>query len=262
MMELIGVGRQAEVYAVSDAECIKLFYEDCPRSVIEDEAQCMRIVSMLKVGAPEYYGLTERSGRTGIRMERLHGETLLSISLRDMEKGAEGCLMLGRTQRAYHQKSGEGLSDMLEHLRWHIRHTEQLPAKTVKRLLERLDEMPKGNRLVHMDYHADNVMLTDHGARVIDWCSACSGNPMADVARTLLTMELPSYPPDIDQKTKDMMDQTRAIGRELYLQGYGANEAELNAANEWKVLIAASRLGYCPPQEVQPILAMIGAWMG
>ena len=38
-----------------------------------------------------------------------------------------------------------------------------------------------GDRLVHGDLRADNVLLTAHGARVVDWPAACRADPLLDL---------------------------------------------------------------------------------
>lgn len=45
-----------------------------------------------------------------------------------------------------------------------------------------------GNRLLHLDLHPLNVLVTADGPLVIDWANAGRGAPGADVANTWLTM--------------------------------------------------------------------------
>jgi aminoglycoside phosphotransferase (APT) family kinase protein len=48
-----------------------------------------------------------------------------------------------------------------------------------------LPEMPGGgDRLLHLDLHPLNVIMSPRGPVVIDWPNACRGDPMADVALT------------------------------------------------------------------------------
>jgi aminoglycoside phosphotransferase (APT) family kinase protein len=41
-----------------------------------------------------------------------------------------------------------------------------------------------GERVVHLDLHPGNVLLTPHGPVVIDWSNAAAGDPASDVAAT------------------------------------------------------------------------------
>jgi len=58
-------------------------------------------------------------------------------------------------------------------------------ARTLAGLHSRLHEIPfKGERLLHLDLHPDNVLLARDGPVVIDWTNARAGDPRLDVALT------------------------------------------------------------------------------
>jgi aminoglycoside phosphotransferase (APT) family kinase protein len=58
-------------------------------------------------------------------------------------------------------------------------------ARTLADLHHRLHEIPfEGERLIHVDFHPDNVLLSRRGPVVIDWANARSGRPGFDVAVT------------------------------------------------------------------------------
>ena len=58
-------------------------------------------------------------------------------------------------------------------------------ARTLAELHHRLHEIPfEGDRLIHVDFHPDNVLLSERGPVVIDWANARSGEPAFDVAMT------------------------------------------------------------------------------
>jgi hypothetical protein len=77
---------------------------------------------------------------------------------------------------------------------WRVRRH----ARTLARLHDRLHEIEApaglaggfgpGNRLLHLDLHPGNVMLTARGPVVIDWTNAHAGAPGADVAMAYLIM--------------------------------------------------------------------------
>lgn len=245
-MEKLGAGRQADVYAISDTECVKLFHKGYGREAIENEAKIMQIAASANVGAPEYYGITEIDGRIGIRMERLNGKTMLAATIASPDKLEEYCTLLGTRHREIHRAIPEGLPALEDVLKGGIMNANGLTEAEKEAMARAVDDMPKGDRLVHLDYHADNVIITPEGARVIDWCGCAKGNPYADAARTMMTMELPSYPPDISEELRGLMDMTRAQSRECYLRGYGGDIEKIEA---WRPIIAAFRLCCCPEEE-------------
>ena len=58
-------------------------------------------------------------------------------------------------------------------------------ARTLAELHARLHEIPfEGERLLHLDLHPENVLLSARGPVVIDWTNARAGDPGLDVALT------------------------------------------------------------------------------
>ena len=58
-------------------------------------------------------------------------------------------------------------------------------AQTLAELHCRLHEIPfEDDRLLHLDFHPDNVLLSAHGPVVVDWTNARAGEPSLDVALT------------------------------------------------------------------------------
>jgi len=78
-------------------------------------------------------------------------------------------------------------------------------ADTLARLHEQLHEIPvpdflpsapvsEGSSILHLDLHPLNVIISSSGPVVIDWTSACVGNPDADVALAWLLMSAGNIP--------------------------------------------------------------------
>jgi len=52
-------------------------------------------------------------------------------------------------------------------------------------LLEEINALPKGDTLLHGDFHPGNVLIsTDNRPVVIDFMNVCRGSALYDVART------------------------------------------------------------------------------
>lgn len=248
-MELIGRGRQAEVYACGEKECIKLFYETCPSWDIEHEAEVMQKVSDFGIPTARFLGRLEKDGRQGLRMERLSGSSMLSCILSDPQRLDEYGELLGRMQRDYHRLSGEGLGRLSDNLRYGINRTSLLSEEEKAELIRRLDLIPDGSRLVHMDYHPDNVIITSDGAKIIDWACAACGDPLADAARTYLTCGAGAYPIGASEELCRALDEYRAVLQRAFLRGYGITLEELSG---WLPIIAGARL-FCAPEEEQEV---------
>ena len=77
---------------------------------------------------------------------------------------------------------------------WRLRAHASLLARLHDRLHqiaapEGLPAVGAGDRLLHLDLHPENVVLSPTGPVVIDWTNARSGEPAVDVAMTWLILE-------------------------------------------------------------------------
>jgi aminoglycoside phosphotransferase (APT) family kinase protein len=59
---------------------------------------------------------------------------------------------------------------------------------SLARALDLVPPAMSAPRLCHGDLHPSNIILSDHGPVVVDWFDASRGDPIADVARTCLTL--------------------------------------------------------------------------
>ncbi len=89
-------------------------------------------------------------------------------------------------------------------------------------LLE-LREAP-GTKVVHGDFHVDNVILTANGPVVIDWSGVNRGDPNADVVMTWIIMAAANPPESL------WMRAIAATGRSLFVNRFlsGFDRTELS----------------------------------
>jgi aminoglycoside phosphotransferase (APT) family kinase protein len=164
--ELIGRGRAADIYALDAGRVLRRYRTPHP---CEAEAGLMRYLRQAGYPVPEVFG----ADGPDLVMERLAGPAMLDD--------------LGRRpwRAARHARLLADLHDRL--------HLLTAPAGL------RHPAGP-GDRVVHLDLHPANVMLTPGGPVVIDWSNAGAGAPGADVAMAFLIMassELDGLPPSM-----------------------------------------------------------------
>ncbi|MFI5679492.1 phosphotransferase [Streptomyces cellulosae] len=140
---LLGSGRFADVYEIDEAWVLRRDREGRGDAVAEGAV--MEFVR--GHGYPVPRTRPADSTRTDLVMERLHGPTMLE---------AFGAGQIGASE------AGHVLARLLRQL-----HT--LPARH-----------PPAARVLHLDLHPDNVVLTADGPRVIDWTDAEAGDPGLD----------------------------------------------------------------------------------
>ncbi|MGN9840864.1 phosphotransferase [Nonomuraea sp. H19] len=148
--ELLGSGRSADVYAIDGDRVLRRyrFAIDVTR-----EAAVMAYVADHGFPVPDVY--PGEGGSTDLVMRRLSGPTMLR-ALIDGEIAPE--------------EVGRVLARLLQRL-------HAIPAQ---------DSRDPRDRVLHLDLHPDNVMLTPRGPVVIDWCNTQEGPPGLDCAMSAL----------------------------------------------------------------------------
>jgi aminoglycoside phosphotransferase (APT) family kinase protein len=158
---LLASGRDGDVYEFGPGRVLRRTKDG---RAIEDEARTITYAREHGYPAPEIFEV--RAGGTEIVMERLDGPLLLDLMLRRPWR-------IGRYARQ--------LADL--HDRLHV-----IPAP------DWLPPIDDGDRLVHLDLHPLNVIVTASGPVVIDWPNAARGNALVDVATTVVLVTCPRMP--------------------------------------------------------------------
>ncbi|MEU4558747.1 phosphotransferase [Actinoplanes sp. NPDC023936] len=157
-MELIGAGRQADVYALDERRVLRRYRDGTDAT---GEAEIMAYLSRLDFPTPRVY---EADG-ADLVLERLDGPTLSGAFLDGRISVAEGAVCLADLHRRLHD----------------------LPARSGRRA---------GDRILHRDLHPENVLMTSRGPVVIDWNNAAEGPPEVDVALTAVIVAQVAADPD------------------------------------------------------------------
>ncbi|MYR47277.1 phosphotransferase [Streptomyces sp. SID5910] len=144
---LLGAGRTADVYEIDEAWVLRRDREGVGDAVAEGAV--MEHVRAHGYPAPRVRPGGPGAPRTDLVLERLSGPTMLRACLSGtLAPGEAGTVLAG--------------------------------------LLRRLHDVPAprsadpGVRVLHLDLHPDNVILTPDGPRVIDWSNAEEGDPGLD----------------------------------------------------------------------------------
>jgi aminoglycoside phosphotransferase (APT) family kinase protein len=151
--QLIGSGRAADVYALGDGKVLRRYRtaHSCAA-----EAGLMRYLREAGYPVPEVFA----ADGADLVMQRLYGRDMLAD-------------MASRPWRVTrHARTLARLHDQLH----------QIAAP------DGLRSFGPGGRVLHLDLHPGNVMLTGGGPFVIDWSNGCAGEPGADVAMAYLIM--------------------------------------------------------------------------
>jgi aminoglycoside phosphotransferase (APT) family kinase protein len=173
--QVLASGREASVLALGQGRVLRRYH------VARDagpEAEVMAYVARHGYPVPAVYSVDGGE----MVMERLSGPTMV-------EAMAAGDLAVDEAARTL-----AGLHDRLHALSPRSRGAES-------------------DRVLHLDLHPENVMVTPRGAVVIDWPNATDGPPDLDVAMTLLILA---------QVAIDVGDPRAALAR-VFLGRFEAN---------------------------------------
>jgi aminoglycoside phosphotransferase (APT) family kinase protein len=153
---------------------------------MEQEAQTMAYLSTKGYPVPAIEELSEDG--SDLVMERVDGVTMVEA--------------LGRAPWTV-RRQARVLAELHQQLH-ELRAPEFLPACPVG----------SGDRVLHLDLHPLNVIVSTKGPVVIDWTSACAGDAAVDVSLAWVLMaagEIPGSGP---------MTKVLAVGRSLLVNGF------------------------------------------
>lgn len=152
-MELIGTGRASQVYALDAHRVLRRSAFDT-----EDEARVMAWARDFGYPVPEVFD----AAAGDLVMERLHGPTLgAALFAGQVAPDRAGAVLLGLHERLHRIEAPPWLP-LAAH---DVDASGAAPA-----------------RLLHLDLHPENVVLTEDGPFLVDWTNAAAGSGAFDIA--------------------------------------------------------------------------------
>jgi aminoglycoside phosphotransferase (APT) family kinase protein len=149
VFRLIASGRASDIYDLGDGRVLRRFKEGGDP---EREALVMRHAGASGYPVPKVLEVKSDS----LVLERIQGPTMVEA-------------IRGRMSTL--ERSASVLADLHKHLH----EIGPPPAMT---------SQGPGDRLLHLDLHPNNVIVSETGPVVVDWTNADSGDPALDVALT------------------------------------------------------------------------------
>jgi uncharacterized protein (TIGR02172 family) len=254
---MIGEGRTAEVFLWGDADAkvLKLYRHGYPAQWVDYEAKVARWVFDAGLGAPAVGDVVDVDGRRGIEYERLDGPSMLDVLVQQPQHLRELAAEFARLHANMHARTRPELPSLRVGLKDAIGETSRLTDEVKTWACRAVDALPDGDAVCHGDYHPGNILMTARGPVIIDWMSVTSGDPTADVARTVLLFRHAAVPPGLAPAAAEMLEALRRQFVNAYLQAYARlrpySSAELEA---WLAPLAAARLRERPPKEEEDLL--------
>jgi aminoglycoside phosphotransferase (APT) family kinase protein len=254
----LGVGRTAEVFALGGDRVVKLYYPDFAVSIAESEARTAELLGTAGLPVPGFFGFVRIDGRPGLVYERLNGGTMSEAMRRQPHKLPLFTRQFAALHRQLHQCERIHLRPYRGYLAHRILNAPNLSEATRDQLIDCLHRLPSGRQvLCHGDLHPANVMMTQRGPVAIDWTNACSGEAVADVARTLLLLtagaphKLGAWPWLMTALARRFVSNRYQT---LYFRDRNSTRTQIRA---WLPVLAAARLAEGIESETERLLACV-----
>ncbi|SCW54205.1 Predicted kinase, aminoglycoside phosphotransferase (APT) family [Sphingobium faniae] len=236
-LRFLARGASARLYALGEGEVVKLFHPAVSEEMIAREACASRLAAELGMSGVAAARRVRMEGARGLVYPRVEGVTLLkAMRLRPWRSGAMIDAMARLQAHMHGQPETEGVRNLKDVLRTDILHG---PARDAikEAALARLETMPDGGRLLHGDFHVENVMIARGDLKVIDWSKATLGDPAADAVRTEMLLRFGAGPQD--RLTVLAREWAARRWRVAYLRESGMAAERLD---RWRAVVAVAWL--------------------
>jgi aminoglycoside phosphotransferase (APT) family kinase protein len=253
--ELVARGTRSWIHAYGRGAVVKVPHPSTPTEWIHSEAEYTEAVRAAGAPVPRLLGIEQVSGRAASVWERVEGTSMWQRVIDQPSQSTELGQLLAAVQCAlFELVPPVTLPNQRDRLVSKIRRSAAAIDASLARALDLLPDRSGPPRLCHGDLHPSNVILGNHGPVIVDWFDASRGDPVADVARTALTLlgdgaSPPRHLPGSDRRTL-------AALTEAYLSRLGATlEVEPALLARWQAVQAVARMA-----EGVPCGALFEVW--
>lgn len=223
---VIAVRNNKTVYRDGD-KVIKLFSEGYSKADIFNEAVNQARVEEIGLNIPKVLEVTKFEGKWAIVSEFITGKTLSELMKENPEKTDEYISQFIDLQMSIHEKQDPLLNDLKESLWKKISKTD-LDATRRYDLHNRLQAMPKHDKVCHGDFNPSNVVITADGTPyILDWSHVAQGNASADVAKSFLLFRL---------------NGENELAEKYLAEFCKKSDVEMQYVKTWLPLVAAAQL--------------------
>lgn len=183
------------MYAYGRGAVVKVPVRSTPESWIRYEAEYADAARAVGAHAPRLLGLEQVDGRTASVWERAEGTTMWELVVeRPGQSAALGRLVADLQQALLKLVPPVTFPRQRDRLVSKIRTAAATVDASLSRALAFVPAQADTGRLCHGDFHPSNIILGRGEPMIVDWFDASRGDPIADVARSLLLSDGSSPP--------------------------------------------------------------------
>ncbi len=258
--DLLAHGRTSRIYSLKKGQVAKIFLDRRPQKAIALEFRITRLVHEAGYPSPTLHKLLSTQQGNGFSYEWIPGHTLLDEVKGKPWRFLWAMNIFAQLHHQMHQLQVAKLPAQRQRLHDRIDQSHQLGQKQKELILKLLNNLPDGNFLCHGDFHPENIIIGSQSPVVIDWYNAVSGNPLCDVARTVLLLTFSVVPKEVSFWERKVV----SLGRKyipletIYLRNYvRQNPFSQTELQMWVTINLASRLYEKIPGEEELLLKLL-----
>lgn len=241
-LEMINQGNTAEIYAYGANKILKLFRHNMPKEAVVTEYEKARVIQSKLKNTPKVSEFVLCENRYGIVYERIAGIDMLKVMLLKPHKINFYARKLAHFHADIINKELDVGITVKQKLNREIDFPNGLSDANKKIIKDYLNRLPDGNQLCHFDFHPGNIMFRQDNPIIIDWMTACTGDPHADAARTYLLLQHGELSHANFLVKKGLRIFERHIAKLYYEEYKKITGASNHDIEQWILPVAAARL--------------------
>ena len=182
--EFIAKGANGAVYRYDNETIVKTYFAKDSLPEIKQERENARRAFVLGINTAIPYGIVRVDDGYGTVTELLNATSVTKLIQKnpdDMSLAAKYYIDMLKCIHSIEVEDGL-VPDMKEiALSWADFVSEHLPSEQASKLRKLIEAVPKINKLMHGDYHTNNIMVQNNEPLLIDMDTLCMGHPVFEL---------------------------------------------------------------------------------
>lgn len=187
--EVIGEGSNGIVYRLNPDTIIKVYKHADALEDIKRERDLARRALVMGINTAIPFDVVKVGDKYGSVFELLSAKSLTKLIVAEPENREKYVKVFADMLKEIHETDvKEGLlpsakAETMRRIEWLKDH---LPQKTYEKLHKMVEDIPESNKMIHGDYHTNNVHYANGEAILIDMDTLSTGNPVFEFSSIYL----------------------------------------------------------------------------